>query len=79
MFGNKNVLSKKLRQQFVVTCEDGLMFSGLLAEFDDEVYVFAHVKLLQGNAVPQPAPGVLYIKCAKVKYLQHTAVIDAPG
>jgi hypothetical protein len=79
VFRRKRVLDKVVRQKFVISLKSGAMMSGLLAEHDEQVLVFAHVKVRQANDSWVAAPeGLTYLFVADVESLQKVSVTDAP-
>lgn len=67
------LLRDAIRESFAVTPKAGPMFSGLLVDVDDRVYVFANVRVIQGENGAVPADGLLYIDRSQVAYLQRVA------
>lgn len=69
------LLRDVLKESFAVTPKSGPMFSGLLVDVDDRTYLFANVRLLDGQNGSVPADGQLYIDRTEVAYLQRVTRI----
>jgi small nuclear ribonucleoprotein (snRNP)-like protein len=67
-FSPKSVINKSVRRQFAVTLVDnGGTFSGVLTDFDDQVWVFEQCTTSKGEEIA----GRVFIDRINVAYLQE--------
>jgi hypothetical protein len=74
LFRRKRALDKVIRRSFLVTMEDGGVFQGALIEDDDRQFVFAAVRVPQGDEWEPAADAPLYIDRVKVAYMQKLSI-----
>lgn len=73
MFGPKRLISKAIRRRFAVTLSGNEgVFSGVLTEFDGEVYAFEQCQTIPTTegGTPDPIRGRVFVERINVAYLQ---------
>lgn len=71
---SRRLITRALRERFVVTTVDGATFAGVLVDVDDRHYVLADASQLTAAGERVPADGHLWIPAATVAYLQRPEV-----
>jgi small nuclear ribonucleoprotein (snRNP)-like protein len=70
---SKALISKAIRRRFAVTLKQNEgVFSGVLTEFDRDVYVFEQCQTIPGNdgGTPSPILGRVFVERTNLAYLQ---------
>lgn len=74
MFARKSLVDKAVHRRFAVTLADNQgIFSGILTEFDENLWVFEDCATMPGatDATPEPIAGRVFIDRINVSYLQE--------